>query len=461
MMLNIIVILTFAILAYFAVLNIWCFILLISCAPDILKKFKEATYGGIDQLIDHLDLMPITVVTPAFNEEHRILNMLYSGLNSDYKNTKFIVVNDGSTDGTLELLKKEFLLYEIPVASKQLIKTSKIKHYYQSERFKNLMVIDKEHSPWNCGADSINAGLNACQTPIMMTIDADTIVEPEALTRLIYTFLSHRHCVAVSGTVYCLNGNQVVHGKMLTHQLPKSFISASQALEHMRSFLYSRSGLNTFGGALCFPGAFTLFETELLHQMQAFDTQNFSYDAEITIKIHHFMRKHKYPYLVKHSSDAFCWTEMPPTWKAFWKQRDKWQRGMLRSAGKHLGMLFNPRYGIVGLLTFPLYIVFDIFGPVIEFVSLILFLICIYIQQINWYMLMWLLLLAWGFITYATLTVLFLNVISFNKYRKRSDVFRSIWLCFTEMLGFRQFRAINCTVSTLRYLINRILGKPL
>ncbi|WP_058534625.1 glycosyltransferase family 2 protein [Legionella saoudiensis] len=461
MILNILVILTIAILIYFAFLNIWCFLLLLSCAPDIIKKFQEATYGGIEQFIDHLELMPMTIVTPAFNEENRILNMLYSALNSDYKNVNFIIVNDGSTDRTLELLKKELVLYEVPVTSKQLIETSKIKHYYQSERFKNVTVIDKEHSPWSCGADSINAGLNACQTPIMMTLDADTVVEPEALTRLIYTFLSHRHCVAVSGTVYSLNDNQVANGKMLTRQLPKSFISASQALEHMRSFLYSRSGLNTFGGALCFPGAFTFFETELLHEVKGFDTKNFSYDAEITIKIHHYMRKHNYPYMVKHSSDAFCWTEMPRTWKAFWKQRDKWQRGMLRSAEVHMGMFCNPKYGIVGLLTFPLYILFDIFGPVIEFLTLILFIISLFFAQINFIALAWLILLAWGFITYATVTVLFLNVISFNKYRNKSDSFRAMWLCFTEMLGFRQFRALGCTVSSIRYFINRILGKPI
>ncbi|MFJ1267065.1 glycosyltransferase [Legionella lytica] len=461
MMLNVLVFFTIVILIYFALLNIWCFMLLISCAPDIINKFKEATYGRIDQFIDHLELMPMTVVTPAFNEENRILNMLYSGLNSDYKNVNFIVVNDGSTDGTLELLKKEFLLYEVPITSKQVIETSKIKHYYQSRRFKNLLVIDKEHSPWGCGADSINAALNACQTPIMMTLDADTVVEPEAFTRLLYTFLSHRHCVAVSGTVYCINDNKVAHGKMLTRQLPKSFISSSQALEHMRSFLYSRSGLNSFGGALCFPGAFTFFETELLHEMNGFDTKNFSYDAEITIKIHHYMRKHNYPYTVKHSSDAFCWTEMPKTWKAFWKQRDKWQRGMLRSAAVHMGMFCNPKYGIVGLLTFPFYILFDIFGPVLEFLTLVLFIISLFLTQVDFVALAWLLLLAWGFITYATVTVLFLNVISFNKYRKKSDPFKAMWLCFTEMLGFRQFRALGCTVSSIRYFINRLSGKPL
>ena len=248
---------------------------------------------------------------------------------------------------------------------------------------------------------------------------------------------------------------------MLTHQLPKQFISAVQALEHLRSFLYSRSGLNTFGGALCFPGAFTLFETELLHEMNGYDTPNFGYDAEITIKIHHYMRQHNYPYMVKHSSDAFCWTEMPRTLKSYWKQRDKWQRGMLRSATRHAAMFLNPKYGIVGLLTFPLYILFEIFGPLVELISMISFIIVLFMGKANLPALFWLLFLAWGFITYTTLVVLFLNIISFSKYKKKNDTFKAIWLSFTEMLGFRQFRAICCSVGSIRYLVNRILGKPL
>jgi biofilm PGA synthesis N-glycosyltransferase PgaC len=449
------------IIIYFAFFCLWCGILLISSFPWVVKTFKEATYGNIIQLISAHNLIPLTIVTPMFNEEKRILNMLYATLNSEYKNIKLILVNDGSTDKTMDLLKEECLLYEVPPIIKQSIKTSPIRHCYQSKRFKNLMVIDKEHSPWNNGADSNNTGINACQTPIMLTVDSDTILDPLALTHMVYTFLSNDHCIAVSGMVYILNGNLVKDGRMLSTDFSKRFIPAAQGLEYLRSFLYSRTGLNSFGGALCYPGAFTLFETEILRDVKGFEIVNYAYDAEMTTKLHHYMRKNRYPYRLRLSSNAFCWVETPGTLKSYWKQRDKWQRGMLRGMVLHAAMIFNPRYGIVGLLTFPAYILFDVFAPVIEFIMMVLVLVCWYLGIVSLPTLMWLFFLSWGFITYITLAVLFLNILSFRKYKKTTDSVRVLWLSFLEMLGFRQYRAICCTVATISYIINRLSGKPL
>lgn len=450
-----------AIILYFTLLSLWYSVLLIASFPEVIKKFRESIYGNITQLIAHDHLIPLTIITPAFNEEKRIVNMLYSVLHSDYKNTRIIVVNDGSTDGTFALLRQEFALTAVPMAVKQTVATETVKGYYQSSRFPNLMVIDKEHCSYNCAADAVNAGLNACQTPLMLTVDADTLLEPEALTRMLFTFLSHNHCVVVSGSVYVLNENLVKQGRLQDTRLPKHFIPAVQSVEYLRSFLYGRAGMNVMAGSLCYPGAFTLFETEVLRQLGGFDTPNFSYDAEITTKIHHEMRKHRYPHNLNHSPNAFCWTEVPATMKSYWKQRDHWHRGMWRSALRHIGMFLNPRYGIVGLLTFPCYVLFDILGPVVEFTSLILFVIAYCLGAISWPVIIWFFILAWGFITYITVAMVFLNLISFNKYHHKGDIFRAMWLVFAEMLWFRQYRAACCTVATLRYFINRLLGKPL
>lgn len=452
--------LSMCVVVYYAGLSVWYTVLLIASFPEVIKKFQEATYGNIITQINQDNLIPITIATPAYNEEKRIVNMIYGIFNSDYKNVKLIIVNDGSTDGTMALLKKEFELYETPLIIKQTIKTSKINHCYLSKTFPNLMVLDKEHSPYHCAADSVNAGLNACETPIFLTIDADTLLEPEALSRMLFTFLSRSHCVVVSGSVYVLNENKVEQGRVLTTNLPRRFVSAVQSVEYLRSFLYGRAGINVFGGALSYPGAFTLFETEGLREVGGFDTKNFAYDAEIITKIHHYMRQHKYPHNLNHSPNAFCWTEVPSTLKSYWYQRDHWQRGMLRGTFNHFGMFFNPKYGVVGLLTFPTYFFFDVLGPLVEFSSVVLFTIAYFINQLNYQIFLWFILLAWGFITYITVAMVFLNLISFNKYNKLSDVFRTIWLVFAEMLWFRQYRALCCSIATVRFLIYRLLGRP-
>lgn len=449
------------ILIYLALLSAWYTVLLVISFPEVIKKFKESRYGNIHQLIDEEIQIPITVVTPAFNEEKRIVNMIQGVFNSNYKHVKLIIVNDGSTDGMMALLEKEYSLYEVPLIIKQHIKTSTIKRCYKSLTNPNLTVIDKEHSPYGCAADAVNAGLNACQTPIMLTIDADTILEPEALSRLLFTFLSRSHCVAASGAVYVLNSNVVENGKVMTTNLPSRFIPAVQSVEYLGSFLYGRSALNVLGGALCFPGAFTLFETEILHDVGGFDTPNFAYDAEIITKLHHHMRKNNYPYKISYSSNASCWTEVPSTFTHYWKQRAVWQRGMWRTVTRHIGMLFNPKFGIVGMLTFPSYILFDILGPVVECVSWILFIIALWYGLVSVPALLWFLLLAWGFVTFIATAMIFLNIISFNKYAKPIDVLKSAWLVFVEMFGFRQARALCCTLATVRYCINRMLGKPI
>lgn len=452
---------TLVILVYYLILSIWYTLLLILSFPEVIKKFQEAIYGNIPRFINELALIPITIVTPAFNETSRIMAMLQSILNSDYKNVRCIIVNDGSTDGMIPFLMETLQLYEVPLIIKQTIPTYPIKHYYQSALFPNVSVLDKEHSPFNCGADSLNAGLNACQTPIMLTVDADTVLEPEALSRMLFTFLAKQHCVVVSGSIYVLNENILENGRLLTTRLPRKFVSAVQSLEYLRSFLYGRAGLNVIGGAMCYPGAFTLFETHCLREMGGFDQENFAYDAEIITKLHHFMRKNRYPYNINHSPNAFSWTEVPATAKSFWSQRDKWHRGMWRSSLRHIIMFMNPRYGIIGLLGFPTYILFEILGPVIEFISYFLFIIAYLIGAINATVLCWFLILAWGFLAYVTVAMIFLNRITFNKYNKTRDSFRAILLTFLEMTWFRQFRAACCFRATIRYFFFRLQGRPL
>lgn len=448
-------------LIYFAALSIWYVVLMITTFPDLLNRFRESQYGNLIKLINIRKQIPVTVVTPVYNEEKRIINMVYSVLQSDYKNTKLILVNDGSEDNTMKILRDEFDLYEIPYAVNEAIETCQVLGCYQSAKYEQLTVIDKEHTPFHCAADALNAGLNACTSPLMLTVDADTLVEPEAISRLLFTFLSNNHCVAVGGCVYVLNESRIEHGRMLDHKLPSHMITAVQGVEYLRSFLFARSGMNAFSGALCFSGAFSFFETQVLREVGGFDRDNYAYDAEIIMKLHHRMRKNNYPYKVIYTSSAFCWTEVPSTLKSYWKQRDTWQRGMLRSIQRHMAMFFNPRYGIVGMLTFPLYVLFEVFAPIVELMTYVLLIICLCLGQLSLMPFVWLILLAWGLVTLITLVMSLLDLLSFNKYKKGSDVLKAVWVVLYEMFGFRQYRALCCTISTVKYFFRRIFGRPL
>lgn len=446
---------TIIILYYFVVLMIAYSILLIASIPETLRKFQEAIYGNISSLISQGNLIPVSIIMPVYNESENIINAALSLLNSTYKKLEIILVNDGSTDMTLEILKTHFSLYKAPLVFERIIETSPVRSYFKSSLYPNLTVIDKEHCPENNGADSINAGINVCHTPLYATIDADTLLEPEALSRIIFTLLSRPHCIAVGGSLYVLNDNKVEEGKLVETNIPRHFLPAMQSIEYIRSFLYGRAGWNTFGGALVYPGAFTLFETQAIREVGGYQTNNPAYDAEIIMRLHHKMRDKKYPCTVHYTNNAQAWTRVPATLKHYWNQRKNWQRGMLQSYSAHAKVLFNSAYGMLGFFTFPFYLFFEIYGPVIEFLSYVLVLVALFTGILDPVNFLWFLMLAWCSLLFFTMAVFLINTITFNKYHKFFDIFRALFFATFEMVGLRQYRALCCTVATVQYFINR------
>jgi len=447
-----------SILIYFFLLGAWYGLILLASISETVDSYAQYRYGNLDEIIETGFSIPITIIIPAFNEEQRILNTIRNVLKSNYKNIQILVINDGSTDGTLDLLINEFQLYEIPPIIEKVIKTSSIRHLYKSKNVDNLTVIDKKHSPGNTAADANNCGLNATNTPVYITIDADTLLEPEAITQMLLQFLAKKHCISVGGVIFVLNENTVDRGRIETTFLSEGFTSAFQGLEYVRSFTYGRSGLNNLSGSLCHPGAFTLNETHSVQEVGGYDPLNFAYDVDITMKLHGLSGK--YPVKLSFSSNAISWTKVPSTLKKFWTQRDRWQRGMLRSIFTNRRMLFNPRYGFTGMIVFPAYIMFDLLGPVIEFLAYILLILTLIFDVVSYRTLGWFILLAWGYIIIMTLASFYLNLITYSQYRKLS-ILRIIWLVTVEMFGFRQFRAACCFFGTLHYFFNRLMGKPL
>ena len=457
-MISIISMIGMCIVVYFFLLSAWYLISIIVSFPKIIKIYQQVELGNISELIlkDFKTIIPLSIIIPTYNGEKRVLNTIYSILESTYKNVQIIVGNDGSTDNTMELLKNKFELYEIPPVFKKIISTSPIRHFYQSKLYPNLFVLDKEHNAANNAADINNAGLNAARSPLCITLDDDTVLEPNALSLLFFSFLSQPNTLAVGGALRILDGNKVEKGKLLTRNMPTEYLPALQSLEFLRSFTYGRASMDvSVGGAMGYSGAYSLFETQALRDVGGFDTHNPSYDAEVIMKIQQTMRKNKYPTNIHYMAGSFAWTDEPSTLRKYCSQRMRWQYGLLMSCFKHIGMLFNPKYGVAGMIFFPAYLFFETFGPIVECISYILLVVTVILGIISWPIVVWFFLLAWGYIVLISVLSYMLDLYSFHSY-KNTSIFRIISTVTLEMLGLRQMRAISCTCGAIKYLFKSV-----
>lgn len=445
------------VLLFFLCLGISHTALLILAFPDIWRRFSDSKYGNMAKLINQAQLVPITIITPAHNEENRILNSVLSILNSDYKNVQIIISSDGSVDNTIPLLIEKFALYPVPVASKQQFPTARVRNSYVSDQYP-ITVLDKEQYG---GADAINAAINICKTPLFLTFDADTILEPEALTQMVLTYLSDQNYVSVGGSIYVLNENEVVNGKIINPKIPRSYVPAVQTPEYLRSFLFGRDGWNKLGGSLSYPGAFTLFETKAVRAVGGFDRNNTSYDYEIILRLQERGRRQKPIQKVCFAPTAFSWTEVPATWKKYWRQRNLWHRGIMRATMSYKRMFFNPRYGMIGFFTYPFYLFFETFGCLVETAAYIILLLSLFIIPYREFLPFTILFvaLAWLFLAFLTIAMACLDVVTFNKYRKLNDIWHFFYLCILEFIAFRQFGVICKTVAIFHYYLNRMRGK--
>lgn len=454
-MLEIVNILNWSILWYLVVLSCGYIILLAAAIPVVFSRFRESEIGDIYQLIQSQTMPPVTVIIPAYNEEDNILEAVYSVLKNTYKGIHIIIVNDGSTDKTLATISKVFDLEKVDVVLPQKVKTvGEIRGYYISKYNINVTVIDKE----NTGkSDSLNVALNACRTPLFITFDADSIVEPDAIANIIFFMLTHEHTVAVGGAVYILNGCIYKNGEIIESKMSLKPLLALQSCEYLRSFLYNRSGWNVFGGSLSYAGAFTLFDHRAVIDVGGFDRENMAQDFEIIAHLHEYQRNQKNRYTIGYTASAVAWTDVPSNLKDLWYQRTSWQRDSLRSLLLHKKMLFNPLYGIVGLFTYPFYLFGEVLGVVVEFTAYFLVILSWYYGILDVYWAMLFFIVCWGFVTFLTMATALMNFITYNKYHRLSDLLWLMLIVTTESFGYRQFLVVCRIKATLNYFLRKLI----
>lgn len=426
---------SYLLITYFIVLNVTYLIQGLTSVHLLKKYYQKLRISDIERFKQEEDLPPVTIIIPAFNEETTLNDTLYNLKQQDYPNYEILLVNDGSTDETLSVLIEHLELTPALRVNPNPLKTAKIKEVYQSQRMPNLWVIDKENKG---KADALNAALNYCQTPFFCVMDADTVLEPYALTRMVFTLLTERNTVAVGGILRILNGCELENGLVKHVKLPSNILSSLQVLEYMRSFLASRMSWNLSRGSLIISGAFGMFSHATVIKAGGYATDTVGEDMELVVRLHRYCRQNKQDYRIRFVPDPVAWTQCPEHLSDLYLQRERWQRGLVQSLGKHIGMLCNPRYGSVGLISMPFFFFLEMLGPVIEVLGYVSLIILVLANKFSWVYGLSLLGLAFTMGFVVSIISVILSELNTRRFREPNSLWQLMGWSLVENFGYRQ-----------------------
>ncbi len=293
---------------------------------------------------DSENLMPISLIIPAYNEQENIVQNVRSLMKLNYPSFEIVVINDGSTDRTAELMVNSFHMSPIETSIRSQIPTRHIRKVYYSRKYPNLLFVDKDNGG---KSDALNAGINISSYPLFTCLDADSRIEKDALLKLSLEFLKDSRTVVSGGLVRIANGSRIVNGELKGFTMPKKLVERFQIVEYYRSFLMGRVFWGATNSLLIVSGAFGLFRKQTVIDVGGYKTNTIGEDMEIVVRIHRYMRKNRKKYRISFNELAVCWTQGPMSIRDIRSQRRRWQIGLMDTL---LNMFFFVMYFLLAVL---------------------------------------------------------------------------------------------------------------
>lgn len=396
-------------------------------------------------------VLPVSLITPAHNEEAGIVDTVRSLLALDYPLFEVVVVNDGSSDSTLSRLIEAFELRTSQRAQRDQLEHARVRAVYLSPKHPRLVVVDKENG--GSKADALNAGIDAARMPLLATLDGDSVLEPDSLMRVAQPFIERpEHVVAVGGTVRVANGCAVRGGRVARVALPRTLLARLQVMEYLRAFLMGRLGWSRLGALTMVAGAFAVFRREAVIEAGGFRRDTVGEDYELVLRLHRHFRRQRRPYEVAFVPEPVCWTEVPETLSGLMTQRLRWQRGALETLFDHLGMLGNPRYGRIGLLAMPNAFLVDLLGPVAETLGYVMLPLFWALGALDVAFMLAFLAMIFVFGIFISAGSLILEELELKRFPRGGDLVSLGTLAVLENFGYRQLNNLWRIAGTWQYL---------
>jgi cellulose synthase/poly-beta-1,6-N-acetylglucosamine synthase-like glycosyltransferase len=395
----------------------------------------------------------VSIVAPAYNEELTIVESVRALLAVDYQPREIVIVNDGSTDGTLALMEETFQLVSAPMAFDQPLPSAPVRGVYRSVSEPDLVVIDKHNG--GSKADAANAGINAASGGLVLVIDADTILEADALGRAVLPFLEDPATVAVGGNVGIANGCRIEHGRVTDVALPRSWLARFQIVEYMRAFLLFRLACASQNAVVLISGAFGLFRRDAVIAVGGYDPTAIGEDIDLTIRLQRHFRARGEPIRIGFDPNPLCWTQAPEDRTSLRSQRCRWRRGLLQTLWRYRQMIGNPRFGTVGLFPLPYIAFFEGFGPLFEVGGYVVTIGAAAFGLLNWRYCAMMIAVSVLFGVAVTLLAVLLNDVTSRQYMRGRDLALLVAVAILESFGYRQLNSLWGCVGTFQALTGK------
>jgi cellulose synthase/poly-beta-1,6-N-acetylglucosamine synthase-like glycosyltransferase len=403
---------------------------------------------------------PITIIAPAHNEEGSIRVAVRNLLELEYPQLEVIVVNDGSEDRTLEEMRKEFRLRPVRAVYIPDAKSAPVRGLYRSQLNASLLVVDKEAG--GSKADAVNAGLNAATSPYVCIVDADSVLERDALLRIMVPIMADpKLVVAVGGIIRVLNGSEIKGGHLQRVRLPRKSIEVIQVIEYLRAFLIGREAWGQGNMLMIISGAFGVFRTDLVRAVGGYRSQAIGEDFDLVARLHRLLLDKGVAYRIHFVPDPMCWTEVPSDLKSLGRQRARWQKGLLDVLWPNRDMLFRSRYGRIGCFALPYLWLFEFFAPVIEITGIVTIILAACLGVLSREFFLQFLLFGYAFATVISIGSVLQEEITYKRYNDWQDVARLVSYCFLEHFPYRQMHMIWRLQGLWQYLRGDLAWKPL
>ncbi len=391
---------------------------------------------------------PVSVIAPAYNEAATIVESVKSLLSLRYPEFEIIVVNDGSRDATLAQLRQAFDLRPIERDWDMKLQHARIRRVYAAALHPNLIVIDKDNGG---KADALNAGINVSQMPVFCCVDADSILESDALLRAVRPFVEDPdRVVASGGTVRVANGCVVKDGQVVQVGLSGNLLALLQTVEYVRAFQLARLAWSRIGALTIISGAFGLFRRSAVVAAGGYKSTTVGEDIELVVRLHRNAIENRRDQRVVFVPEPVCWTEAPERLADLATQRTRWQRGALETFSAHWEMLLHSRVGALGLGRV---LLVDVVGPVVEVAGWLLLPLFWAVGALSLDYFMAFFAVSCGFGVAISLSALGMQEAELSRTPRFRDLAILAFVSVIENLGYRQLNAAWRLMGLAQYLL--------